>query len=131
MSNRRRVVRRYSFAFKQKVISEIETGKLTIYQAKKLYDISGNETIQKWIKSFGKNHLLGKVVYIQMTNELDKIKQLEREKKELESALAQAQLTILRLESTIEAANEHFNEDLKKNFDTKVLPKSSSIKNQP
>ena len=66
-----------------------------------------------------------------MPNELDKIKQLEKEKRELESALAKAQLTILRLESTIEAADEHFKEDFKKNFGTKALSKSSSKKKRP
>jgi len=55
-----RTVKRYSTAFKQKVVSEIESGQLSIGDARRLYDITGGETIQKWIRRFGKNHLLNK-----------------------------------------------------------------------
>lgn len=48
----------YSTAFKLKVISEIESGQLSIEQARKIYNIGGSSTITKWIKKFGKNHLL-------------------------------------------------------------------------
>jgi len=60
MSNSQRIIRRYSIAFKQKVVSEIESGKLNVSQAQKLYDITGAQTIQNWICKFGKNHLLNK-----------------------------------------------------------------------
>lgn len=45
---------RYSLAFKQKVVSEIESGQLSIGEAQHLYDIRGHETIQKWIGKLGK-----------------------------------------------------------------------------
>jgi transposase-like protein len=115
----KKVIHRYSYAFKQKVVTEIERGELTLAQARKLYDISGGQTIQKWIKKFGKNHLLSKVVRIEMKDETDKLKELERQKQQLESALAQAHLKIICLESTLECVNEHYNIDAKKNFGTK------------
>ena len=119
MSDQKTIIR-YSTAFKQKVVSEIESGKLTIAKAKKIYDIKGDHTIQYWIKKLGKNHLLSKVVRIEMKDEKDKIKELERQKQQLESALAQAHLKIICLESVIECVDEHYSIDVKKNFGTQV-----------
>jgi transposase len=109
---------RYSMAFKQKVISEIESGKYSLRQSSKIYNVS-DVSLYKWLKRFGKNHLIGKVVRIEMKGEADRIKQLEVEKKELESALAQAQLKIITLESTMEVAEEIYKIDFKKNVGTK------------
>ena len=105
---------RYSLAFKQKVVKEIEKGKYNIAQAQIVYDIRGNTTIQKWIKKFGKNELLGKVVRIEMKNELDKIKQLEEEKRELEKAISKLTLKNLALETKIEILEEESGIDSKK-----------------
>lgn len=104
----------YSTAFKQKVISEIESGQLSIEQARKIYNIGGSSTISKWIKKFGKNHLLGKIVRIEMPDEIDQLKTLKKQKAELESALAKAHLKILSLESIIESAEEDLGINLKK-----------------
>jgi transposase-like protein len=114
-----RIVIRYSDAFKLKVIDEIERGKLTISEARKVYDIHGGPTIQLWIKKFGKLQLLNKVVRVEMKDEVSKLKQLEKEKKALESALAQAHLKILAYESLIEVAEEKLGIDLKKNLGEK------------
>ena len=111
---------RYSQGFKQKVVSEIEKGKLGINEAKKLYDIKGDGTIQIWLRKLGKAHLLNKVIHIQMKDEKDKIKELEREKKELESALAQAHLKIITLESTVKVLEEKTTEGIKKRTDIKL-----------
>ena len=115
-----RTVHRYSLAFRQKVVSEIEAGELSIGKAQRLYDIRGNETIQKWIRKLGKNHLLNKVVRIEMKDEQERIKALERQVKALESALAKAQVKNIALESLIECAEEHYQVDFKKNFGGKV-----------
>lgn len=109
-----RIFRRYSTAFKQKVVSEIENGKLTISEARLVYDIRGDETIQIWMRKFGKTHLLNKVIHIEMKDEPNKIKELEKQKKQLESALAQAHLKIITLESTVKVLEEKTGVKLKK-----------------
>ncbi len=114
MENREKLIYRYSMAFKQKVIKEIETGQLTIDQARRIYHIGGGATINRWIKKFGKNHLLGKIVRIEMADEVKRLEKLKKEKAELESALAKAHLKILTLESLIESAEEDLGIDLKK-----------------
>ena len=130
--HQQRIIMRYSHAFKQKVVSEIESGKFTIYQAQKVYGIAGSVTIQKWLHRLGKTHLLNKVIHIQMRDEKDKIKELEKQKQALESALAQAQLKIITLESTIAVLEEEAGLTVKKNTVTGssngVVPTPDSTK---
>ena len=109
---------RYSMAFKQKVISEIESGKYSLLQASKIYNVS-DVSLYNWLRALGKNHLIGKTVRIEMKDETDRLKQLEKEKEALESALAQAHLKIITLESLLEVAEEHQQKDLKKNIGLK------------
>jgi len=127
-----RTVNRYSQAFKHKVVSEIENGNLTITQAQALYGIGGGQTIQKWLQRLGKAHLLNKVVHIEMKDERNKVKELENEKRALESALAQAQLKIIALESTIKVLEEEAGTKVKKSIDiassNSVSPTSDSTK---
>jgi transposase-like protein len=116
----RRITYKYSVAFKQKVIREIETGQISsVCEAQRIYDIRGNGTIQKWIRKLGKNELIGKVVRVEMKEEKDKLKSLEQEKRQLERALAQAHIKVVALESLIEVAEEHYGVDFKKNFTAK------------
>ena len=69
MQKGQRIFNRYSLGFKQKVVSEIETGELTLGDAQRIYDIRGSDTIQNWMRKLGKNHLLNKVVRIEMKDE--------------------------------------------------------------
>ena len=114
--HKRRTVIRYSLAFKQKVVSEIEAGKFTTSEAKRVYDIKGAQTVKQWLEKMGKSHLLCRVVRVEMKDEKDVIRELKRQKKELESALAQEVLKNLALESLVEVAGEHYKTDLKKTF---------------
>lgn len=120
-----RIIKRYSLSFKQKIVTEIESGKLTQIGAKKLYGIGGGETIPKWIKKLGKLHLLNKVVRVELKDEVSKVKQLEREKKDLESALAQAHLKLIVYESIISVSEEELGIDLKKNLKSGSLIEAS------
>ena len=111
------IIKKYSMAFKLKVVEEIEQGKMSIDRARQIYDIGGKNTIQKWMKKLGKAHLISKVVRIEMKDEKDKYKELQKEKKALESALAQSQLKIIALESLLEAAEEEYGVNLKKTLE--------------
>ena len=105
---------KYSLAFKQKVVKEIEEGKLSQSEASKLYNIKGGSTLPGWIKKMGKNYLLNKIVRIELTDEVNMLRQREKEKRELESALAQAHLKIMSLEKMLEIAGREYGEDIKK-----------------
>jgi transposase-like protein len=107
---------RYSISFKQKVVKEIEEEGLTFSEAARRYDIKGGQTIQNWIRSFGKNDLLNKIVRVEMKGEKDRVKELENEVKKLKIALADATLAKGALETLIDVVNEHYQTDVKKNL---------------
>lgn len=130
MCKEQKVVLRYSTAFKLKVVEQIERGELTVQEARRVYDIRGGQTIQRWLAKHGKSHLLSRVVRIEMKDEKDRIKQLEAEKKKLESALAQAHVKNLFLEEVITLAKEEYGIDLKKKSDTEPSNSSANEKKQ-
>jgi len=115
---------KYSLAFKQKVISEVEEGLYTVGEAKRVYGVS-SVSIYEWLKRLGKDHLINRTVRVEMRGEADRIKALEKEKQKLEAALAQAHLKIIALESTIESVEEIYKIDVKKKFGTRVSAKAS------
>lgn len=118
----RRITYRYSLAFQQKVVREIETGKIrSANEAQGIYDIKGNGTVAKWIRKLGKNELIGKVVRVEMKNEADKNKELKQKIKTLESALANERIKTIALESLMEVAEERYGIDFKKNSSAKEL----------
>ncbi len=77
MAKQQKITTRYSISFKLKVVNEIEEEGLRISEAARRYGIKGGSTIQNWVKQFGKNHLLNKIVRIEMKGEKDRIKELE------------------------------------------------------
>jgi transposase-like protein len=111
---------RYSSAFKLKVVSEIESGKFTFGEARRIYDIGGSTTIQRWVKKYGRHHLLNKVIRIEMKDEKDKIKELQNQIKALERVLSQSQVDNLCWKSLVEVINEKYGIDAKKNFGSKL-----------
>lgn len=116
MTIERKKVIRYSLSFKQQVIREIEEDGITIEAAKRKYGINGALTIQKWLRKFGKTHLLNQVIRIETMEEKDRIKSLEEEIKKLKLALADSLLAQRSLEVVIDEANKEYKTDLKKNF---------------
>ena len=115
MPKRRRTIFRYSVSFKQRVVREIEQGGEGIQSVRRRYGIKGGSTIQQWIRKFGKNHLLNKVVRIETMEEKDRIKELEKQIQKLKIALADSLLAQRSLEVLIEEANKEYKTDLKKN----------------
>lgn len=90
---------RYSESFKQKVVEEIESGKMNLSEASKRYNIKGASTIANWIKKMGKNHLLNKIVRIETMEEKDQLKFQQEQIRELKEAIVQLELERMRTES--------------------------------
>ena len=115
MSENRKTTFRYSISFKQQVVKEIESG-LGMEAARRKYGIGGGDTIHHWIRKFGKNHLLNKIVRIETMEEKDRIKEMEKEIKRLKLALADSLLAQRCLEEVIKEADKEYRTDLKKSF---------------
>lgn len=116
--NNSRVIR-YSLSFKQQIVQEIETGGSSVEAIRRRYNIGGSDTIRQWLRKFGRNHLLNKVIRIETMEDQDRLKQLEQENKRLKLALADAHLAKDFLETLVELANDHYQTDLKKSFGDK------------
>jgi transposase-like protein len=97
------------------IVEQVEQG-MSIYETQRRFGIKGGGTIQKWIRRFGKQHLLSQVICIQTMEERDKVKQLEDEIKKLKLALADSMLAQRSLEVIIDEANKEYKTDLKKSF---------------
>lgn len=107
------VLKRYSVAFKQHVVREYETG-ATVYELQKRYGITGNGTIQRWVEKYGQEGLRLKVMRIQHIDEQNRVKELEAQVKELESALAQVTLDKIMYQAMVEVAEQEYGLELKK-----------------
>src|SRR5688572_18892614 len=103
-----KTIRRYSSAFKRKVVEEIEQGQVSLSRARQLYDIGGGSTIQKWLRLYGKQHLLHTVVHIQMQDEPTRIQKLEQRIKELERALVDTQVEKICAQGYLQVLAEHY-----------------------
>lgn len=88
-----RVHIRYSEAFKLQVVGEFERGRYgSCFAVSEAYGIKGATTVQRWVRQYGKGHLLGKVVRVETAEEVIELKALRKRVRELESALSDAHL---------------------------------------
>ena len=84
---------RYSEAFKLHVVGELEKGKFhSPSEASAHYGITGAQTVKKWVRKFGKDQLLKRVVRIEVPQEQDQVKALKKQVRKLEKALAEAKV---------------------------------------
>ena len=119
-----RKIIRYSDCFKRSVVSEIEKNGLTIQQARDRFGIKGTNTVQRWLKKYGRNHLLNKVVRVETRDEIDELKRLREENERLKIAYAELAIDHKLSEKVIEKADEVYGLELKKNYEQALSQKS-------
>ena len=102
MTIMRKTTVRYSDCFKRSIVEEIEKNGLSIEDCRRKYAIGGSTTIQKWLKKYGKNHLLNKIVRVETIDEIQEINALKKENKALKEAFAKLSLKNLVLETYLE-----------------------------
>lgn len=112
-----KVVRRFSEAFKRSVVAEVESGRYTAYEAARTHEIHF-QLVYRWLKRFGGPDSQTRIMRIEMPTERDRIKELEKRNRDLESALAQAHMKIVVLESAVEVYEEQSGRTAKKKPDT-------------
>ncbi len=94
MIKKEKTINRYSEAFKQEVVHQVESGQGSVQDLRRKYGLSAN-TIQYWIKRMGKLELLPKIIRVEKPNEKDRIKELQRQIRELKESLADTQVDYL------------------------------------
>jgi transposase-like protein len=127
-----RVQIRYSEAFKRQVVSDLESGRLCSQsEARERYGIGGTETLNRWLRAYGKNHLLCKVVRVETTSERDQFKALKRRIRELEKALADSKVQEVLHKAYVEIACEQFGGNdvaaFKKKLDARLCAEDASL----
>lgn len=119
---------RYSEAFKLHVVRDFELGRFeSPTAAGRAYGVNGKGTVARWVRHFGKDHLLGKLVRVMKADEEAEVKALRKRVRKLEKALADAHLD-LKLETAYlglacEAAGVEDIEEFKKKQDGKPSTK--------
>jgi transposase-like protein len=91
MRKQEKTMIRYSEAFKDEVLREVNKG-TSISDVKKKYGIAGGGTIQSWIRKRGTFGLLTKTIRVESFNEKNKIKELQEQIRRLKESLADAHL---------------------------------------
>lgn len=83
----------YSEAFKMEVVREMETRGLNAHQVQKKYGIRSSATVPVWARKYG-NGLMGKVIRVETTKDIDERKRLQGRVRALESLLADTNLEL-------------------------------------
>jgi len=122
-------IKRYSEAFRRQVVAEYESG-TGITSLQKKYGIHGGTTIQTWIKKYAKAGFRHELVHIQTAEEVNRVKELEKQVKDLEQALGKVTLEKLKLESILEELGEAQGEEVKKNAAPLSSGSSPKLANQ-
>lgn len=97
---------RYSEAFKSQVLTEIESGQISIAEARRKYKILGVHTIPNWAKKSGRFGMVSKCIKVESPQERDQAKALKAENKRLKEMIADLVLDRKIAESTLEVICE-------------------------
>lgn len=119
--------RKYSIEFKKQIVSEFESGKLSVSALARLHGIR-SKVIYDWIYKFSNFNTKGYRVVEMKESSTTKLKLLEQKVKDLERMVGQKQIKIDYLEKMMEIAKEELNIDIKKKFDTPQSLGSEPIK---
>jgi transposase-like protein len=117
----------FSEAIKRKIVSDIETKRVSVLRAAREYDVSV-QAVYGWLKKYSRHLKQTKTIVVQMESESYKTKELEKKIKELEAALGRKQLEIDFLNKMIELSKDELGIDLKKKFSTLPFSGSDSTK---
>lgn len=83
----------YSEAFKLNVVDELSNGRFgSVNEACRAYGIRGHVTVYRWVRQYGRQDLLPKVVRVQKPGEPGEISRLKARVRQLETALADAHM---------------------------------------
>ena len=114
-----RQVKRYSVDLKKHVVRQIESGELTVSEARREYGVVSGQTIYHWLYKYSRSLKKGTVLVVEQESEQRKNEELKKANKDLEAALGRKQLEVEALQKLIELASQELGVDLKKNFGDK------------
>ena len=72
-------------------VRELESGDMPYVEIQRKYGIKGSTTVVKWVRKYG-NGSRGKVIRVERPEEINELKRLKGRVRQLESALADANI---------------------------------------
>jgi transposase-like protein len=116
------VTRRYSEAFKLKILAELSTGNYSKRELSRIYGLPSS-TINEWIKKYDRKDLMNTRIMIENQDEISRIKALQNENEQLKKLLIKKDLDQLVNDCYLEVVSEQLGfknvSELKKNLNTK------------
>jgi len=116
------VTRRYSEAFKLKILAELSTGNYSKRELSRIYGLPSS-TINEWIKKYDRKDLMNTRIMIENQDEISRIKALQNENEQLKKLLIKKDLDQLVNDCYLEVVAEQLGfknvSELKKNLNTK------------
>ena len=118
----RRTQKDYSLSMKLGVVREVESGKLSVTDAKRKYGIQGRSTVLNWLRKYGSFDWENQTT-IKMAKSADqrileleaKIKLLEKQKRKLEKQAERSDKKVILFDMMIEIAEKEYNIPIRKN----------------
>ncbi|MDZ4708854.1 MAG: transposase [Saprospiraceae bacterium] len=112
MTLQERLRRRFSENFKKEIVIDLELGKLTLQQVSLAYEVR-QSNVKRWVEKYGKEPM-PKGILIQSRDEINKLKDLEREAKKLKQIIGEQQIKIIYLEQCMRLATDKLGNDFEK-----------------
>lgn len=122
-----RIQRIFSEELRKEVVARVESGHLSIAQASRDYDVSG-QSIYNWLNKYSRNLKRGTRIVMEKDSVDKKISDMQQHIRELEAALGRKSLESDLYRTIVEAASKEFKTDLKKNYGNKLSPNAKEKK---
>ena len=119
----------FSEEFKRQKVQLLIEKKISIPELSELYKVS-RMTVYRWLYKYSPHHQKGTVQIVQMSSEMEKTKQLQKQLAQTEQIVGQKQIYIDYLERMLAIASEELKVDIKKNFGTQRSNGSEKILNK-
>ena len=123
LSLAKRKKRIFSEDFKRQKVREIELKQTSVSEVSKVYQVRPNN-VYKWIDKYSNKQKKGLRLIVEMESDTKKLIALQAKIAELERLVGQKQVIIEFQNKMIEIAEQEYQIDIKKKFDSK--PSSSS-----
>jgi len=117
LSTEERKKRTFSEEFKKQKVKEIERKQTTVLEVSKAYQVRANN-VYKWIDKYSLKDKNGVRLVVEMESETKRVLALLQKVAELERIVGQKQIVIDFQEKMIELAEQEYNVDIKKKFDS-------------
>jgi len=112
---------RFTDAFKQHVVGEVETGRISQSEAGRRYGILGHSTILKWCRKYGKlpSHRNTRTGLKSMDEKEIELLRLQNENKALRQELEDARFKNVVLETLVDVAERELGIPIRKKYGAK------------